>query len=228
MTALIAPPTMRFRFQESCLERVGEQVTNERRSSDVPQFDVVAIGASAGGIEALHVVVEALPVDFPAPVLIVQHMDPRHRSMLAGLLARRCRLRVKQATNGEPIESGTVYIAQPDAHLLVRDGRLLLTDTRQVHFSRPSIDMLFGSVADAYGDRAISVILSGSGVDGADGTRAVKAKGGTTIAQSPATAAHAGMPQAARATGCVDVTLPLEEIGAAIVNLVVPPQRDDA
>ena len=96
-------------------------------------------------------------------------------------------------------------IRQPDAHLLVRDSRLWLTDTRQVHFSRPSIDMLFESVAAAYGDRAISVILSGSGVDGADGTRAVKAKGGTTIAQSPATAAHAGMPQAARATGCVDV-----------------------
>jgi len=182
----------------------------------------VAIGASAGGVEALHVVVEALPVDFPAAVLVVQHMDPRHRSMLAGLLARRCRLRVKQATNGEPVEVGPVYIAQPGAHLVVRDGHLVLTDTVHVHFSRPSIDRLFESVADAYGDRAISVILSGSGVDGADGTRAVKAKGGTTIAQSPASAAHGGMPQAARATGCVDVTLPLEEIGPAIVNLVAP------
>jgi two-component system, chemotaxis family, protein-glutamate methylesterase/glutaminase len=188
-----------------------------------PQFDVVAIGASAGGVEALHIVVEALPVDFPAAVLVVQHMDPRHRSMLAGLLARRSRLRVKQATHGEVIEAGTVYIAQPDAHLVVRDGRLLLTDTKHVHFSRPSIDLLFESVADAYGDRAISVILSGSGVDGADGTRTIKAKGGTTIAQSPSSAAHAGMPQAARATGCVDVTLPLEEIGPAIVNLVAAP-----
>jgi two-component system chemotaxis response regulator CheB len=193
-----------------------------------PQFDVVAIGASAGGVEALHIVVEALPVDFPAAVLVVQHMDPRHRSMLAGLLARRCRLRVKQATNGEVIEPGTVYIAQPDAHLVVRDGRLLLTDTKQVHFSRPSIDLLFESVADAYGDRAISVVLSGTGVDGADGTRAIKAKGGTTIAQSPSSAAHGGMPQAARATGCVDVTLPLEEIGPAIVNLVAPALGDDA
>jgi two-component system chemotaxis response regulator CheB len=82
-------------------------------------------------------------------------------------------------------------------------------------------------VADAYGDRAIAVILSGSGVDGADGIRAVKAKGGTTIVQSPATAAHAGMPQAARATGCVDVTLPLEEIGPAIASLVVPALGDD-
>jgi two-component system, chemotaxis family, protein-glutamate methylesterase/glutaminase len=193
-----------------------------------PQFDVVAIGASAGGVEALHVVVEALPVAFLAAVLVVQHMDPRHRSMLAGLLARRCRLRVKQATNGELIEPGTVYIAQPDAHLVVRDGRLLLTDTKLVHFSRPSIDLLFESVADTYGDRAISVVLSGTGVDGADGTRAIKAKGGTTIAQSPSSAAHGGMPQAARATGCVDVTLPLEEIGPAIVNLVAPALGDDA
>jgi two-component system, chemotaxis family, protein-glutamate methylesterase/glutaminase len=191
------------------------------------QFDVVAIGASAGGVEALHVLVEALPVDFPAAVFIVQHMDPRHRSMLAGLLARRSRLRVKQATHGEAVEPGMVYIAQPDAHLLVREGRLVLTDTKLVHFSRPSIDMLFESVADAYGDRAISVILSGSGVDGADGTRAIKAKGGTTIAQSPSSAAHGGMPQAARATGCVDVTLPLEEIGPAIANLVAPALGDE-
>jgi two-component system chemotaxis response regulator CheB len=198
-----------------------------RREAALPQFDVVAIGASAGGVEALHVVVEALPVDFPVPVLIVQHMDPRHRSMLAGLLGRRCRLRVKQATNDEPVHPGTVYIAQPDAHLLVREGRLVLTDTKLVHFSRPSIDLLFESVADAYGDRAISVILSGTGMDGADGTRAIKAKGGTTIAQTPASAAHAGMPQAARATGCVDVTLPLEEIGPAIVSLVVPAPGDD-
>lgn len=204
---------------------------NDRHSRSskraAPQFDVVAIGASAGGVEALHVLVEALPADFLAAVLIVQHMDPRHRSMLAGLLARRCRLRVKQATNGEPVQPGTVYIAQPDAHLLVREGRLVLTDTKLVHFSRPSIDLLFESVADSYGDRAISVILSGSGVDGADGTRAVKAKGGTTIAQSPASAAHGGMPRAARATGCVDVTLPLEEIGPAIVNLVMPGPGDD-
>jgi two-component system, chemotaxis family, protein-glutamate methylesterase/glutaminase len=208
-------------------------VPNERRrrrsaEQAAPQFDVVAIGASAGGVEALHVVVEALPLDFPAPVLIVQHMDPRHRSMLAGLLARRSRLRVKQATNGEPVERGTVYIAQPDAHLLVRDGHLVLSDTKLVHFSRPSIDLLFESVAEAYGDSAISVILSGTGVDGADGTRTIKAKGGTTIVQSPASAAHAGMPQAARATGCVDVTLPLEEIGPALVNLVMPTAGDDA
>jgi two-component system chemotaxis response regulator CheB len=196
------------------------------RDDVAPQFDVVVIGASAGGIEALHAVAAVLPADFPAPVLIVQHMDPRHKSLLAGLLGRRCRLRVKQAANEEEIRVGTMYIAQPDMHLIVRAGRLVLTDTKQVHFSRPSIDLLFQSAADAYGDRAIAVILSGSGVDGADGIRAIKAKGGTTIVQDPATAAHAGMPQAARATNCVDFTLQLEEIGPALASLVAPGPDD--
>jgi len=195
--------------------------------SVAPQFDVVAIGASAGGVEALHAVVSALPVRFPATVLIVQHMDPRHKSMLAGLLGRRCKLEVRQAVNGEVLQPATVHIAQPDMHLIVRGGHLVLTDTKLVHFSRPSIDLLFESVADEYGDRAISVILSGSGVDGAAGTRAIKSKGGTTIIQDPASAAHAGMPQAARATGCVDLTLPLEEIGPALVSLVSPPAGDE-
>ena len=186
------------------------------------QFDAVAVGASAGGVEALHVVVEALPSAFPAPVLVVQHMDPRHKSLLAGLLGRRCKLPVQQADDGELISPGIVYIAQPDMHLIVRAGHLVLTDTKLVHFSRPSIDLLFESVADSYGDRAIGVILSGSGMDGAAGIRAIKAKGGTTIIQDPASAAHGGMPQAARATGAVDFALPLGEIGPALVNLVVP------
>jgi len=198
------------------------------RKRTAPQFDVVAIGASAGGVEALHAVVAALPGDYPVPVLIVQHMDPRHKSMLAGLLGRRCKLPVKQATNGERIMFGTVYLAQPDMHLIVRGDRLVLTDTKLVHFSRPSIDLLFESVADTYGDRAIGVILSGSGFDGATGIRAIKSKGGTTLIQDPASAAHTGMPQAARATGCVDFTLPLEEIGPALASLVTPTSGDDA
>src|SRR5437899_243616 len=140
---------------------------------------------------------------------------------------RRCKLRVKQAVDGEEMEGGTVYIAQPGMHLLVRAGRLVLTDTKLVHFSRPSIDLLFESVADAYGDRAIGVVLSGSGVDGADGIRDIKAKGGTTLVQDPSSAAHAGMPQAARATRCVDFTLPLEEIGPALASLVAPPAGDE-
>jgi two-component system chemotaxis response regulator CheB len=187
-----------------------------------PQYDVVAVGASAGGVEALHVVVNALPAGLPAAVLIVQHMDPRHRSMLAGLLGRHSSLPVEQAVSGQEVRPERVYIARPDAHLIVRDGRLALTDSPLVRFSRPSIDLLFESVAGAYGDRAIAVVLSGSGVDGAAGLRAVKAKGGTTVVQDPDTAAHRGMPQAARATGCADLVLPLVEIGPALARLVAP------
>src|SRR5207247_8645757 len=118
------------------------------RRDVAPQFDVVAIGASAGGVEALHVVAAALPADFPVPVLIVQHMDPRHKSMLAGLLGRRCKLRVKQAVDGEEMEGGTVYIAQPAMHLVVQAGRLELTDMTDVLLSRPCIGMLYESSAE--------------------------------------------------------------------------------
>jgi len=185
----------------------------------VAAFDVVAIGASAGGVEALHVVINSLPAEFPAAVVIVQHMDPRHRSHLAELLGRHSRMPVKQASNGEILLPGTVYLAAPDSHLLVREGRLLFSDRPHVHFSRPSIDLLFASVAEAYGVRATGVVLSGTGMDGADGVRAIKARGGTTIVQNPASAAHSGMPHAARATGCADHVLPLEKIGPALVDL---------
>lgn len=184
------------------------------------RFDVVAIGASAGGIEALRVVIGSLPDRLPVAVLIVQHMDPRHRSLLADLLQRHSRLTVRQATDGEAIRPGTVRIARPDRHLVARDRRTVLTETELVHYSRPSIDRLFESVADEYGARAIGVLLSGSGVDGASGIRAIKGKGGTTVVQNPASAAHASMPRAACATGCVDLTLDLDAIGPAIVDLV--------
>jgi two-component system chemotaxis response regulator CheB len=183
-----------------------------------PRFDVVAIGASAGGVEALHVLTAALPENLPAAVLVVQHLDPRHDSALVNLLARRSPLPVHQATSGEPVRAGTITVAPPAHHLIVRDGRLVLTETPKVHFSRPAIDVLFRSVAEAYGERALGVILSGTGTDGADGVRAIKARGGTALAQ--AEASHDGMPQAARATGCIDASLPVDELGPAIARLV--------
>lgn len=181
---------------------------------------VVALGASAGGVEALHVVVEALPAGLPAAVTIVQHLDPHHRSTLAALLGRRARLAVKQAAHGEPIQPGTIYVAPPDEHLRVAGGRLELSHSRQVHFTRPSIDLLFESVAAEYGPRAIGVILSGTGVDGASGIRAIKQAGGITIVQDPSTAAHRGMPDAACSTGCVDFKLDLGRIGPVIADLL--------
>jgi two-component system, chemotaxis family, protein-glutamate methylesterase/glutaminase len=181
--------------------------------------DIVAIGASAGGVEALGVVIDALPADLSAAVVIVQHLNPRVPSRLSALLGRHSRLAVKDAANDEQILPGVVYLAQPGLHLTVHGGRLAFSDSELVHFSRPSIDRLFESVADAYGDRAVGVILTGTGVDGAAGVRAIKAHGGTTIVQDPATAAYDGMPEAARATGCVDFVLPLAGIGPALAAL---------
>lgn len=194
----------------------GERPHSPKHST--PRFDVVAIGTSAGGVEALQVLTAALPEGLPAAVLVVQHLDPRHESALARLLARRSPLPVHQATSGEPVRAGTITLAPPAHHLIVRDGRLILTETPRVRFSRPAIDVLFQSVAEAYGERTLGVILSGTGMDGADGVRAIKARGGATLAQ--AKASHDGMPQAARATGCIDASFPLDELGPAITRLV--------
>ena len=187
-----------------------------------PPFDVVAIGSSAGGIEALHIVTGTLLPDLPAAVLIVQHLHPYHASVLAHLLGRRCPLEVRQAVHDDEIVGGVVYVAPPDMHLLVAGGRVELSRSKLVHHSRPSIDLLFESVAGSYGVRAIGVVLTGSGVDGASGLRAIKGTGGTTVVQDPSTAAHRSMPQAAIATGCVDHVLALDEIGPALSRLAGP------
>jgi two-component system chemotaxis response regulator CheB len=183
-------------------------------------FEAVAIGASAGGVSALTSVVETLPATFPAAVLIVLHLDPRRRSQLAGLLARHSRLPVKEAEFAEPVRPGQIYTAPPDAHLLVTDRRVALTHSKLVHFARPSIDLLFESVADTYGSSAIGVILTGSGVDGAVGTEMIKQRGGVTIVQDPDAAEYRWMPQAALVTGAVDFVLPLADIGPALVDMV--------
>jgi two-component system chemotaxis response regulator CheB len=184
------------------------------------RFDAVAIGASAGGIPALRAVLTTLPAPFAAAVFVVQHLDPRHRSMLAEVLGRESALPVKVGIDEELVHPGTVYVASPDMHLVVEDAHVRLTQSKPIHFSRPSIDVLFASIAKGYGQHAIAVILSGTGTDGADGVRAIKAAGGTTIALDPRRAEHSTMPQAAVASGAVDLVLPLEEIGPALTRLV--------
>src|SRR5437899_1176386 len=188
---------------------------------DSPQrFDVVAIGSSAGGISALMTLVEAFPSDFAAAVLIVQHLDPKRKSHLAELLKRHGAMPVKEAEFAEEIRPGWVYTAPPDSHLLVTNRRVALTRSKLVHFARPSIDLLFESVAETYERRAIGVILTGSGVDGAIGLELIKQSGGTTIVQDPKQAEHRRMPEAALLRGRVDFILTLEEIGPRIVDLV--------
>lgn len=186
-----------------------------------PPFEIIAIGASAGGLTALKRVLGDLPADLPVPILVVQHLDRRHRSLMADILGRHTDLVVREAQEGAELEPGVVYIALPDHHLLVTDDHTLsLPRSELVRFVRPSVDLLFDSVAGAFGDQAIGVVLTGTGQDGTDGAQTISARGGTVIVQDPATAEFAGMPQNAAATGVADFVLPLEEIGPALVRLV--------
>jgi two-component system chemotaxis response regulator CheB len=188
-------------------------------------FDVVAVASSAGGITALGRLLSTLPADLPVPVLMVQHLDPRHHTLIADVLGNRSRLPVKLADDGEHVKPGVVYIAPPDHHLLVDDqGVLALSKSKLVHFVRPSTDLLFESVAGAYGDRAIACVLTGSGADGSMGVTAIRMQGGTVIVEDPDTAQFRGMPDSAIASGQADFVLPLDEIAAVITGLVEQPR----
>jgi two-component system chemotaxis response regulator CheB len=183
-------------------------------------FDLVALAASAGGLNALTHVLATLPAHFPASLVVVQHLDPRHRSLMADILSRRTALPVKEAVEGDRLEAGRAYVAPPNRHLLVNpDHTLSLTQTELVHFVRPSADLLFESAAASFKERAIAVVLSGSGHDGSMGVKAIKKMGGTVIVQDARNAEFAGMPQAAVKTGLADFVLPLDEIAPALQKL---------
>ena len=184
-------------------------------------FDIVALAASAGGLKALTDVLAALPSDFPAALAVVQHLDPRHRSLMAEILGKRTRLQVREAHEGDVLRPGLAFIAPPNRHLLVNpDGTVSLSQSELVHFVRPSADLLFESAAASFRGRAIAVVLTGSGSDGAMGVKAIKKMGGTVIVQDQNTAEFHGMPDAAQKTGVVDFVLPLEEIAPALEKLV--------
>ena len=214
-------------FRGTQIPRLQAKNATRKRGSRTPlrrsngAFEVVALAASAGGLSALSTVLAGLPADFPAAIAVVQHLDPRHRSLMADILSRRTRLSVKQAQEGDKLGPATVYIAPPNEHLLVNwDGSLSLTQSELVHFVRPSADLLFESVAASFKDRAIAVVLTGTGSDGNMGVKAIKKMGGTVIAQDEATSEFFGMPGAAIHTGDVDFVLSLEEISSALVALV--------
>ncbi|MEH1833174.1 MAG: chemotaxis protein CheB [Nostoc sp.] len=185
-------------------------------------FDIVAIAASAGGLTALTKVLSTIPVEFTAAITIVQHLGREYRSFMAEILARRTDITVKQAEEGDCLTPGTAYIAPPNRHLLVNDdGTLSLSQSELVNFLRPSADLLFESVATIYKDKAIAVVLTGTGRDGAMGIEAIKKMGGTVIVQSVETAEFFGMPLAAIGTGNVDFILPLDQISNTLVTLVM-------
>jgi two-component system chemotaxis response regulator CheB len=190
-----------------------------RSAAAATAFNVVVIGASAGGLSAVGQVLQTLPPDFPAAVIVVQHLLPDRRSYSVPLLAEHTELSIKQAEEGDRLRPGMIYVAPPDSHLLLRKGVVELGHGAQVRFSRPSIDVTFESAAAAYGARCIGVVLSGANHDGANGVRAIKDAKGRVLVQDPADAEFGTMPAAAVATGSADRVLPLEEIGPELSRL---------
>src|SRR5262249_16156935 len=161
-----------------------------------------------GGMMALTTLLEGLPANFPAAIIIVQHIAPAARSVLPEILRQRTSLKVKHAEDGEMIFPSTVYIAPPDFHLVIKpDHSLSLSLAQAIHFLRPAADMLFDSAARVYKERVIAVVLTGTGIDGAAGVQAIKKAGGMVIAQNEATSQFFGMPDAAIKTGDVDFVL---------------------
>jgi two-component system, chemotaxis family, protein-glutamate methylesterase/glutaminase len=182
---------------------------------------VIAVAASAGGLAALSRLLGGLDARLEAAILVVQHLDPTHPSFLADILGRRTRWTVKQAASSDQLRPGTVFTAPPGAHLLVdARGFISLSQRPPVHFVRPSADRLFESIAASFGSRAVAVVLTGTGRDGATGAQAVKRAGGTVIVQDEATSEFFGMPSAAIKAGEVDMILPLDGIAPALESLV--------
>lgn len=181
---------------------------------------VVGIGASAGGLEALRPFVANLPAQSNMTYVVVQHMAPQYRSMLVQLLSRETSLPIKEIEHGSPVEPNTVHICPPNKDVRLSDGRLMLKEPSAPHGPKPSVDVFFNTLADSKGPNAIGVILSGTGSDGSQGVRAIKAHGGLTVAQVPNTAKYDGMPSAAIETGCIDLRLAPHEIGPELTSIV--------
>lgn len=176
--------------------------------------DVVVIGASSGGIAALLELVKSLPHDFPAPIFVVQHLAADSPSVLAEILNTVSPLTVKHPRAGEAVEPSTVYVATPDHHLLVEDGRVFLARGPKENRFRPSIDALFRSAAYAYGPRVIGVVLTGYLDDGTSGLWTVQRLGGLAVVQDPHDAVSPAMPNNALAYVEADHVVPLAELAA--------------
>ncbi len=182
--------------------------------------DVVAVGASAGGVEALRSLVGGLPAGYPGAVLVVLHIPRDAPTALPGILDRSGPLPARLAVDGEELRYGHVYVAPNDHHLLVLDGHIRLARGPAENGHRPAVDPLFRSVARAYGPRAIGVVLSGSRDDGAAGLAGIAARGGTTVVQDPSDALYPGMPTAALAgVGAADHVVPAAKLGGLLAEI---------
>lgn len=199
-----------------------------RSSEPEPQpRDVVAIGCSAGGLEALGRILQRLPADLPASVVIVQHIAPSPAPYLVALLQRDTELPVRWVEQGAPMEQGHIYVAPPDVHVLFQDSHFALSSGPRENHARPSIDKLFRSAAVTHGSRVVGALLTGMMHDGVAGLRAIQEAGGHTIVQDPSDAAYPELPGRALTAMTPNRILPVDQIGPTIATLAgepVPPR----
>jgi two-component system chemotaxis response regulator CheB len=184
------------------------------------QIKAVAIGASAGAVQALQTILAALPAGYGFPVLVVVHVPPDRANQLVPLLQAKCELAVKEAEDKEPVVPGVIYFAPSDYHLLIETNETVALSTEEaVNYSRPSIDVLFESAADAYGQGLVGVILTGANHDGAVGLKAISDAGGMVIVEDPAGAYASAMPQAALEACPSATTMNLDAIASYLSHL---------
>lgn len=187
-------------------------------SAVAPQ--AVVIGASAGALQALSGLLPLLPADYPLPILIVVHIRPDRDCVIPQLFQSKCAIAVREAQDKEAIAPGTVYFAPPDYHLLVeQDHSLSLSSDEPLYFSRPAIDVLFETAADAYGEALVGIVLTGANQDGATGLRAIADAGGTAIVQNPQGAYATAMPEAAIEACKQAKIMTIEDISAFLLEL---------
>jgi len=208
--------------QSPVLADIAADESSPKSLYRTPPFLVAAVGASAGGLDAFSRLLRRLPADAPLALVLAQHLARDQQSMLPEILARRTELKVNEARDQMRLEVGHVYIIPSGAHMTVEDGHLRIKP-RPVGSSGVQIDLLFRSLAEYYGEKAVGVVLSGGSGDGAAGLREIKAVGGITIAQSPEDAQIDGMPRAAIALGVADLVLPMDEIADELLRLAARP-----
>jgi two-component system chemotaxis response regulator CheB len=177
---------------------------------------MIVMGGSLGAMQSAQVVLRALPARFALPIAIALHRPADEQDMLTPLLQRGCALRVTEVIDKEPIEAGRVYIAPPDYHVLIESDCLSLSVDERVNHARPSIDVLFESAALVCGNRAVAVVLSGAGSDGARGAAAIEQAGGSVLIESPTTALRPDLPAAALAVTLRATSLPIAELAAKL------------
>lgn len=183
-------------------------------------YEAVVIGVSAGGLQALSELLPALPAKYPLPIIVVQHIHSTSDGYLIHYLGEKCSLAVKEADEKETIQQGTIYFAPPNYHLLVEgDFTMALNVDEKIRYSRPSVDVLFESAAEAYQSKLVGIVLTGANDDGSHGLKMIKEHGGLAIVQDPSDAEYSVMPEAAIASCQVDFVLPLAEIGRLLIQL---------